>query len=96
MYNMLRPCCFDFLLAVCVACLQCYTFLAFIAAMMPPAHMGNLVMAGRTLLNILNAHTATYRVLKAMPGGKEAMIGLVHHHITFASRGNGVLHGVSG
>ena len=38
------------------------------------------------------AHTATYRALKAMEGGSEAQIGLVHHHITFKARGNGCLH----
>ena len=75
---------------------QCYITLGFVAGLMPPGQMFNLVRAGRTLLNILNAHTATYRALKAMPGGKEAMIGLVHHHITFVPRSNSWLHRVSG
>ena len=36
------------------------------------------------------------QALKAMPGGKDALIGLVHHHITFKPQGSGVLHAVSG
>jgi hypothetical protein len=37
----------------------------------------------QVLLIILKAHIATYRALKAMPGGSEARVGLVHQHIRF-------------
>lgn len=48
--------------------MQCYCFLAFIVGGMPPANFMNLVAAGRTLMNMLNAHTATYRALKVCLG----------------------------
>lgn len=41
---------------------------------------------------ITQAHTATYRALKALPGGADKEIGLVHHHITFAAQGKGLMH----
>lgn len=41
------------------------------------------------------AHTATYRALKALPGGEAAQIGLVHHHITFKAQSNSVLNYVA-
>lgn len=31
------------------------------------------------------AHTTTYKALKALPGGVDASVGLVHHHITFGA-----------
>ncbi len=80
---------------VIVCYTQCYSFLAFITGMMPPSHIFNLIGAGRTVANILKAHTATYRALKVLPGGAEAQIGLVHHHITFKAQGTGVMHWVA-
>jgi len=73
----------------------CYCFLAFIVGMMPPSYIFNLTAAGRTLGNMLKAHTACYRALKALPGGQGAEIGLVHHHITFAAQGTGLAHTVA-
>ncbi|KAJ9525371.1 hypothetical protein QJQ45_003231 [Haematococcus lacustris] len=73
----------------------CYCFLAFIVGMMPPSYIFNLVGAGRTLGNMLKAHTAAYRALKALPGGQQAQIGIVHHHITFAAQGTGALHALA-
>jgi hypothetical protein len=63
--------------------------------MMPPSYLFNLIGAGRCLGNMLKAHTATYKALKALPGGHEAQIGLVHHHITFSAQGDGLLHRVA-
>jgi len=31
---------------------------------------------------LTQAHTITYKSLKALPDGADASIGLVHHHIT--------------
>mmetsp|Transcript_6320 Transcript_6320/g.13946 ORF Transcript_6320/g.13946 Transcript_6320/m.13946 type:complete len:545 (-) Transcript_6320:1206-2840(-) len=73
----------------------CYSFLAYIAGMAPPGWIMNLTGSGTALLNILRAHTATYRALKALPGGSAASIGLVHHHITFMAQGNGLLHSLA-
>uniref|UniRef100_A0A7S3VJH2 Beta-glucosidase n=1 Tax=Dunaliella tertiolecta TaxID=3047 RepID=A0A7S3VJH2_DUNTE len=73
----------------------CYSFLAYIVGMAPPGHIFNLIGSGQTMLNILKAHTATYKALKAMPGGQEAQIGLVNHHITFTAAGEGRLHKVA-
>lgn len=42
--------------------------------MAPPGHIFNLVGSGRVMLNILKAHTATYRALKALPGGQQAQV----------------------
>lgn len=38
------------------------------------------------------AHVATYKALKALPGGQQAQIGLVNHHISFVAGGNDKLH----
>jgi hypothetical protein len=43
----------------------------------------------------VQAHTATYKALKAMPGGQKAQVGLVNHHITFSAAGKGGLHKVA-
>ena len=39
--------------------------------------------AGIVLRNLLNAHVRVYKTLKAMPGGKEAQIGIVHQLLCF-------------
>ncbi len=70
---------------------QCFSFLAHIVGCMPPGYLFNLVGCGTLLLNMLKAHTATYRAIKALPGGQEAQVGLVHHHITFEAQGQGLL-----
>ena len=35
------------------------------------------------LLNILKAHAAAYKAMKAVPGAEDIQIGLVHHHVEF-------------
>jgi len=69
----------------------CYTFLAYIGAMALPGYIGNMITAGRVLHHMLKAHTAAYHAMKALEGGPAAQIGLVHHHITFKSRGDNIL-----
>jgi len=39
------------------------------------------------LSNKLKAHVAAYKAIKALPVGRGLMVGLVHHHITFAATG---------
>ena len=41
------------------------------------------LLASKVLKNLLQAHTETYRTLKAMPGGDKAQIGLVHQYLKF-------------
>jgi hypothetical protein len=47
------------------------------------------------LMLTLQAHVESYHAIKALPGGKDAQVGLIHHHITFEPRGSGWLYGFS-
>lgn len=42
-------------------------------------------MGAKVLRNMMQAHTEVYRVLKSMPGGDVAQIGLVHQYLKFFS-----------
>ncbi|MEW5313962.1 MAG: hypothetical protein WDW38_005492 [Sanguina aurantia] len=70
----------------------CYMFLGFIIGQAPPAHVMDLIGAGRMLLIMLKCHSAAYRAMKALPGGQHTMIGLVSHHITFLPKGSGLIY----
>ncbi len=65
---------------------QSVIVLGYISAMAPPGHLCNLVDAGKSLMNMLKAHTEVYHALKALPGGELSQIGLVHLHITYVLR----------
>ena len=43
-------------------------------------------LTATVIRNMMKAHVEVYRALKALPGGKEAQIGLVHQHLKFGSR----------
>lgn len=49
----------------------------------PPGKVFNFNLAGTVLLNLLQAHVQVYKKLKAMPGGDDAQIGIVHQLLTF-------------
>jgi beta-glucosidase len=49
----------------------------------PPGYIGRFGMAGQVLLNLLNAHVCVYKMLKRMPGGMQAQIGIVHQLLEF-------------
>lgn len=53
----------------------------------------HLVTAGTVIVNMLKSHTAAYHAIKALPGGAAAQVGFVHHHITYAVLGDGMLFG---
>lgn len=54
-----------------------------------PPGKGNIVtgqpLATKVLRNLMQAHAETYKALKAMPGGPDAQIGLVHQYLKFES-----------
>jgi beta-glucosidase len=59
-----------------------FIFQGYINKAFPPG-VCNLQKAGEVLRNMLIAHVLVYRVLKAMPQGQSASIGLVHQYLTF-------------
>ncbi|KAF6258060.1 glycoside hydrolase superfamily [Scenedesmus sp. NREL 46B-D3] len=58
--------------------------MGFIFGAYPPGQMLGLQTAGEALLNMLRAHTAAYRAIKALPGGERHKIGLTHMIIPFS------------
>ncbi|MBS1987736.1 glycoside hydrolase family 1 protein [Candidatus Dependentiae bacterium] len=59
-----------------------FIFQGYINKAFPPG-ICDLQKAGEVLRNMLIAHVQVYRTLKAMPGGQQAHIGLVHQYLTF-------------
>ena len=59
-----------------------FVFQGYINKAFPPG-ICDLQKAGEVLRNMLIAHVLVYRTLKAMPGGDQAYIGLVHQYLTF-------------
>eukprot|EP00877_Chromochloris_zofingiensis_P014278 jgi/Chrzof1/9103/Cz03g36040.t1 len=49
----------------------------------PPGHMFRFVTAGRVLLNMLRAHVAAYKAIKALPGGEQYQVGITHMLLPF-------------
>ncbi len=49
------------------------------ASIFPPS----FPLAAKVLRNLLQAHTQVYQTLKALPGGEEAQVGLVHQYLKF-------------
>ena len=43
-------------------------------------------LAPQVLCTLLKAHVAAYKELKALPGGQEACIGMVHQHVRFVPK----------
>jgi hypothetical protein len=55
--------------------------------MHPPGKTLALYTAGLVVMNMLKAHVAAYKAIKALPQGGKLAVGLVHHHITFKALG---------
>lgn len=55
-----------------------YSFMGYILGHHAPGKFMKFKKAGTVLKNMLIAHVQTYQVLKALPGGSDAQIGLVH------------------
>jgi beta-glucosidase len=68
--------------------LSCYAFVGYIVGLWAPGKVLRCELAGAVLGNLLRAHVAAYRAIKALPGGQRAAIGLVHQHIKFFPRHN--------
>lgn len=58
-------------------------FCGWIYGTFPPAKTAQFAMAGQHMCNMLRAHTAAYKAIKAMPGGQDAQIGLVHNYMNY-------------
>lgn len=58
-------------------------FCGWIYGTFPPAKTIQWATAGRHMCNMLRAHTAAYRAIKAMPGGQEVQVGLVHNYMNY-------------
>ncbi|KAK9917329.1 hypothetical protein WJX75_003166 [Coccomyxa subellipsoidea] len=54
-------------------------FCGWLYGQFPPALFGNFKLAGRHLLTQYRSHTAAYKAMKALPGGAESRIGIVHN-----------------
>lgn len=59
------------------------SFAGFVHAGFPPGHIGRISGCGRHLLHMLIAHTSAYNAIKSLPGGKAALVGLVHNWCWF-------------
>lgn len=59
--------------------------MGFVFGAYPPGRMFSFKTAGVVLLNMMRAHTAAYRAIKAMPGGDKHKIGMTHMVIPFTS-----------
>jgi beta-glucosidase len=55
----------------------------YILGIHPPAKLGKVYTAGLVLKHLLQTHVEVYKVLKGMPHGQEAQIGLVHQLLLF-------------
>ena len=65
-----------------------YVFQGYLRCVFPPGKGGMFTgfpIAAKVLRNMMQAHTETYRALKALPGGENAQIGLVHQYLKFKS-----------
>lgn len=47
--------------------------------------------SGTVVLNMLRAHTAAYKAIKAMPGAENIQVGYVHQHMRFEPKATGFL-----
>jgi beta-glucosidase/6-phospho-beta-glucosidase/beta-galactosidase len=48
-----------------------------------PGKLCRFGLCGRALFNMYQCHIAAYNAIKAMPGGKQALVGIVHQHVKF-------------
>ncbi|EFN55966.1 hypothetical protein CHLNCDRAFT_145286 [Chlorella variabilis] len=59
------------------------SFAGHIYGSFPPGRIGQVAGCARQMLLMLRSHAQAYEVLKAMPGGKEAQIGIVWNYFWF-------------
>ncbi|KAK9824973.1 hypothetical protein WJX81_001475 [Elliptochloris bilobata] len=63
-----------------------YTFSGYCMGGFPPAKAMHLRTAGRVLKHMLIAHTDAYRLIKGMPGGERAQVGIVHNWMPYEAK----------
>jgi beta-glucosidase len=59
-----------------------YTGVGYIEGRFPPG-VRNIQLASEVLKNLLEAHVRVYRVIKSLPGGSNARVGIVHNLTQF-------------
>lgn len=59
------------------------SFAGFVYGSFPPGRMARISGCGRHILHMLRAHTEAYAAIKALPGGKDTSVGLVHNWFWF-------------
>lgn len=60
-----------------------------IAGNHPPGKLLHFRTAGRVLMIMLRAHAAAYKAIRALPGGKDVQIGLIHNVFWTEPKGHG-------
>lgn len=61
-----------------------FAFQGYVRGVFPPGKT-NMLTAWKVLKNLIQLHCQTYRLLKALPHGNKAQIGLVHQYLSFES-----------
>lgn len=64
-------------------------FCGWMVGIHPPGHVWSPTVGGQVMCNLMQAHTLAYEAIKAQPGGSDAAVGIVHHHVQFDSVGEG-------
>jgi len=70
-------------------------FFGYIVGNHTPGNKLRIGKAGRVMCNLFLAHAEAYRAIKALPGGQEAQVGIVHNYMWFEPSGKGISHCIS-
>lgn len=68
-----------------------FAFAGYYRGVFPPGKQ-DAALTGKVLRNLMIAHVYTYRMLKKMPGGDTAQIGLVHQFLTSEATSSYAVH----
>jgi beta-glucosidase len=60
-----------------------YVFQSYLRGVWPPHKTMKFHLAGKVTRNLLRAHIATYKAIKAVPGGVDAQVGFAHSITVF-------------
>ncbi|BDA42798.1 6-phospho-beta-galactosidase [Coccomyxa sp. Obi] len=63
-----------------------YTFSGYCMGSFPPGKHFHFGLAGRVLKHLMISHTEAYKLIKSMPGGETAQVGIVHNYMPFEAR----------
>mmetsp|Transcript_10072 Transcript_10072/g.28907 ORF Transcript_10072/g.28907 Transcript_10072/m.28907 type:complete len:528 (+) Transcript_10072:287-1870(+) len=67
-------------------------FFGYICGNHTPGSLLTLGKAGKVMCNLLLSHKEVYNMIKALPGGCDAQIGIVHNYMWFEPKGKGLLY----